>query len=332
MYSVRSLVTTGTLALALGFASNHAHALGVPAGTVIDNTAAVTYTVGATSTTTSSNVVSVTVAEILDVVVTVQTPTVTVAPAATQQVMVYRVDNTGNGPETFRLVMNNAIGSDQFDPTAASPAIYLDTDASGTYTPGDAPYVVGNNDPVLAPDGTVNVFVINDIPAAVVDGNTGRTSLTADARTGNGAAGTIFAGQGQGGTDAVVGTTLALSQATGEYLVAAISMTVSKTQAVTGQFGTLPVPGARINYTITVSTSGSATATASGAVFNDNIPTNTTYVPGTLRLNGAALSDGTDVDVGEYLTSGPTPAVRVRLGNLTGTSSAQTVEFAVTIN
>ena len=60
---------------------------------------------------------------------------------------------------------------------------------------------------MLAADAFINVFVVNDIPAGVVDGNIGRSRLTAEARTGTGAPGTTFAGAGVGGTDAVVGTT-----------------------------------------------------------------------------------------------------------------------------
>jgi hypothetical protein len=78
-----------------------------------------------------------------------------------------------------------------------------------------------------------------------------------------------------------------------------------------------------------VSATGSGTAGAS--VFSDNIPASTTYVPGTLRLNSAALSDGADVDAGEYQAA-PTRRVRVQLGNLTQASGSQTIEFAVTIN
>ncbi len=56
-------------ALAFGVGSNKAHAVGAPAGTVINNTAEVSYTVGTVNATASSNLVTVTVAEILDVTV-----------------------------------------------------------------------------------------------------------------------------------------------------------------------------------------------------------------------------------------------------------------------
>ena len=90
------------------------------------------------------------------------------------------------------------------------------------------------------------------------------------------------------------------------------------------------MPGARINYSIAVNAIGSGTAT--NAVFTDNIPANTTYVPGTLRLNSAAALG---------CASMPTPAITRRrrprtcacaLGSLTTASGPQTITFAVTIN
>ena len=330
MQSLRLMATVGVVALAIGTGSNKAQAAGVPAGTVINNTAQVDYSVGSVSSTTSSNTVSVTVAEILDVVVTLQTPTVPVSAGDTNKPIVYRVTNTGNGPETFRLVMNSVLGGDDFDPVAATPSIYFDTDASGDLSPGDTPYVVGTNDPALAADAFVTVLVVNDIPGTVVDGNLGFSRLTADARTGTGAPGTTFAGQGANGTDAVVGTSGAAANATGQYLVSGVAVNAVKSQTVVDQFGgARPVPGARINYTVVVSATG--TGTAITPVFSDNIPVNTTYVPGTLQLNAAALTDAADVDAGDYLAT-PAARVRVTLGNLNLASGSQTITFAVTIN
>ena len=330
MQSFRFSAVVGALALALGLGANNAHARGVAAGTPINNTATVDFTVGTVTSTITSNQASLVVAEIVDVDVTVQTPTVAVTPGATSQVLRYRVTNIGNGPETFKLVMSDAIAGDQFDPVAASPAIYLDSDSSGTYNAGDAPYVVGTNDPALAADGFVTVFVLNNIPASVVDGNIGRSNLTAEARTGVGAPGTVFAGQGVSGTDAVLGTTGGDGVAQGEYVVEGIAITAVKTQTVVDQFGAArPIPGARINYSIAVNATG--TGTASAAVFTDNIPAGTTYVAGTLRLNTGVLSDIADADVGAFEAT-PLARVRVQLGNLNAASGTQTIAFAVTIN
>ena len=329
MQSARLLVAVGVVAL-FGIRAHEAGAVGVAAGTSIDNTAQVTYTVGSVSATATSNTTSVTVAEILDVVVTLQTPSVPVIAGATQQEMLFRVTNTGNGPENFRLQMTSAVGGDEFDPIAASPSIYFDTDASGDLSPGDTPYVAGGNDPVLNADAFVTVLVVNDIPASAADGNRGFSRLAADARTGSGAPGTAYDGQGASGTDAVVGTTGADGEATGEYLVAGISVNALKSQAVVDSFGgSRPLPGARINYTIVVSATGSGSA--ANSVFTDNIPANTSYVPGTLRLNSAALTDTVDADAGDFSTA-PIARISVQLGTLTQASGSQTIQFAVTIN
>jgi uncharacterized repeat protein (TIGR01451 family) len=328
--SLRIFGAVGVFSLALVLGANQAHALGAPAGTVINNTAEVSYSVGSVNATATSNPVSVTVAEILDVVVTAQTPTVAVSAGDTQQEVRYRVTNTGNGTETFRLVMTSVIAGDQFDPVPATPSIYFDTDNSGDLSPGDTPYVVGGNDPVLSADGFVTVLVVNDIPASVVDTNIGVTRLTADSRTGIGAPGTVYATQGDGGVDAVVGTSGADGEATSDYVVSGVSMTAAKSQVVVDQFGAnRPLPGARINYSVVINVTGSGSAT--NAVFTDNIPANTTYVPGTLQLNATPLSDAADADAGDYLAA-PTARVRVALGTLTTASGPQTVTFAVTIN
>ena len=253
-----------------------------------------------------------------------------VTPGATQQALRYRVENTGNGPETFHLVANSAIsGGDDFDPVAASPSIYLD-DGDGVFGAGDVAYVPGSNDPVLAEDAFVIVLVVNNIPAAAIDGQSGASSLLAEARTGTGAPGTVFADQGYLGTDAVVGTSGGDDLDQGHYTVESVAVTAVKSQTVVDQFGgSHAVPGARIHYSIAVNATGSGTASA--AMFSDNIPAGTTYVPGSLTLNSAALSDGVDADAGAFETT-PKARVRVQLGNLTQASGTQTIQFAVTIN
>ena len=134
----------------------------------------------------------------------------------TQQELVYRVTNTGNGPETFRLVMNSVLDGRRLRPGRRPRRLSTSTrTASGDLSPRRHALRRGSNDPVLNADAFVTVLVVNNIPATVVDGNRGLSRLTADARTGTGTPGTTFAGQGAGGTDAVVGTTGADGDATG---------------------------------------------------------------------------------------------------------------------
>jgi uncharacterized repeat protein (TIGR01451 family) len=329
MKSLKFSAVVAAVSLALGLASNQASAVGVQAGQSITNTATVDYTVGTVTATSSSNTTTLTVAEILNVTVTAQTPSVPVSPGQTGQAIRYRVDNTGNGPEAFHLVLNSNVTGDNFDPVAASPSIYLDN-GDGVFGAGDVPYVAGSNDPQLNPDAFAIIFVVHNIPTTVTDNQTGRVTLSASARTGTGAPGTVFAGQGVAGTDAVVGTTGATATTLADYLVQAVTVTANKTQVVLDQFGgNRPVPGAKITYTVKVDAVGSGTAT--GMLFSDVIPPNTTYVAGTLKLNGTALTDGVDADAGEFDTA-PNNHVHVTLGNLTQAGGTQTIDFAVTIN
>jgi uncharacterized repeat protein (TIGR01451 family) len=307
------------------------HAAGTAAGTSIQNTAQVSYTVGSSTVTAASNTSSVTVAEILDAVMTLANPTVQVSPGATNEELVFTLTNTGNGSEAFDLTALSAgVVGDDFDPTLATPAIYFDTDSSGDFSAGDQAYNPGVNDPVLAADASVRLIVVNNIPNTVLNGNRGRSQLTAAAATGTGDPGTSFGLVGDGGVEAVAGTTRGDAVLFGEYFVADVQLTAVKTQSILDQFnGGRPLPGARINYQIVVTASGTGSATA--AVFSDLIPANTSYVAGSLELNGATLSDGADGDAGTFV-SAPAPEVRVTLGDLSGASGPQTIEFAVTIN
>ncbi|MGI9289688.1 MAG: hypothetical protein ACR2QG_00265 [Gammaproteobacteria bacterium] len=310
--------------------TSSAWSLGTVAGTDIDNQATVSFDIGGTPGTATSNTVTVTVAEVLNVDVTLLSGSVSASSPATNVELLFSVTNTGNGTEDYTLAIDNSLAGDDFNPTGASPAaIYIDTDSSGDFSGGDTAYNPGSP-PTLAPDETIEVLLVNDIPTALPDGSTGFSELTAAATTGSGSPGDRFPGQGDGGIDAIVGTSGASDADNGEYIIGDIQLDVVKSAVVSDPFGgTDPIPGADITYTIVVTPSGSDTA--ANAVFTDPIPTNTTYQTGTLSLNSTTLTDTADGDAGEYQAA-PTPQVSVGLGDLTGASGAQTIEFTVTID
>ncbi len=305
-------------------------AAGTPAGTVIENTATVSFDVGGTPLSVDSNTTTLTVDERIDVTVTVQSPQVLVAANDMNRELLFTVTNTGNGTETFQLAIDSVIAGNDFDPVPAVPAIYFDTDGSGDFNVGDQAYTPGSNDPVLLADESVDVFLINDIPGTVLNGQIGRSELTATSATGTGAPGTEFAGQGDNGVDAIIGTTGGEAADLGEYLVSEVAVSVTKAQAVTDPFGgSEPLPGSTITYTITVEVT--STGTASTSVLSDAIPTFTTYVPNSVTLNGSPLTDAADADAGEFNTAG-IPSVVVQLGDLTQTDGIQTIVFEVQID
>ena len=159
-------------------------AAGTPVGTVIENTATVDFDIGGTPVTLQSNTTSFTVVERIDVVVTLQSPQVLVAPNDTDRALLFTVTNTGNGTETFSLAINSILAGDDFDPTPSATPIYFDTDGSGDLNVGDVPYTAGSNDPVLAADASVDILIANDIPGTVLNGEIGFSELTATSLTG----------------------------------------------------------------------------------------------------------------------------------------------------
>jgi uncharacterized repeat protein (TIGR01451 family) len=302
--AARRAVKLGACAL-LAFAfDGAAWAAGTPAGSVVRNTATATYDQPSGGVTTvTSNEVSLTVDEILGVTVASGDPgDVSVAPGATAQILRYTLTNIGNGSEKFSLLARSNAGGDDFDPATAE--IILDTNGNGAYDAGvDTLYVAGTNDPQLAPDASQTVFVRSTIPAGVTDGQRARVDLVATALTGSGAPGTVFIGQGQGGGNAIVGTTGGTAEHDGYYRVQQASINFVKSAVVLDPFGhTSAMPGAFITYTLAVTISGS------GSIANlriaDTIPAGTTYRAGTLTLDGGALTDGVDGDAGNFTGTG----------------------------
>jgi uncharacterized repeat protein (TIGR01451 family) len=266
-------------------------ATGTVAGTNISNTATATYNdPSGNPQTVPSNTVTFKVDELLDVTVVAADPgDVPVAPGSTNQVLSFTVTNTGNGQEAFRLTPNATIGGDQFDPAVTS--LVLDTNGNGVYDPGiDTVYNAGSNDPLLNPDQSIRVFVLSTIPGGTVDNNLGTVDLTATSVTvvnaaGPTAPGTVIAGTGQGGSDAVIGTTSGDGVDNGQYIVQSATVTFTKSAVVTNPFNLPdPVPGSIVTYTLVANVSG--TGTLSNLTISDPIPVNTTYLPGTITLQG----------------------------------------------
>jgi uncharacterized repeat protein (TIGR01451 family) len=308
--------------------ASSARAAGTPAGTPIANAATVGWSVGPASFTTNASVQFL-VDELVSVNVTLQTvsPVAVTSPDANQQ-LAFLLTNTGNGNESFTLAVNAALAGDQFDP--ANARIYLDTNGTTTYEPGVDPlYVLNTNDPVLAPDAARWVFVLCDVPPALANGNLGNVSLSATSKTATGV-GTIVVGGGDGGTDAVIGTGGGASSFLGGYLVNDLAVNVAKSATVADLGGgTTPAPGSTITYSLLVSVVG--TGSVANLVITDPLPPFTSYVAGSLRLDGTPLSDGVDGDAGDF---GGTTAnqVTVALGSAAGGSASRTISFAVTIN
>jgi len=206
-------------------------------------------------------------------------------------------------------------------------SIAVDTNGNGVYDPGtDQILPAGTPTAAIAPDASLTVFVLVTLPAGATDGNTSQIRLTAEAVTGTGPAGTAFAGQGVGGGDAVVGTSGARDDGLDAIIASLATVALAKSAVIADPFGgTQSVPGSIITYSLVATVSG--TGSASGLRITDVIPVGTTYQGGTLRLEGAPLTDAADADAG----AGSAAGINVLVGTVPGGGS-RTVQFNVRIN
>jgi uncharacterized repeat protein (TIGR01451 family) len=316
-----SIIATALLASA----ATPVLAAGVTAGTLIENTATASFDEAGTPRSVDSNTVTVRVDELLDVTVT-SLDTGPVSTTRGNAVLTFEVTNPGNGPEAFLLTADPAVAGNDFDVTVRGVAI--DSNGNGVYDEGVDQVLTGPlSTPVLAPDARVTVFVLVTVPDTAADGDTSNLQLTAAAATGNGTPGTVFAGEGEGGGDAVVGSTGALANARGQLNSAVASVQLVKSVALRDPFGgTSAVPGATATFTIEARVSG--TGNVANLIVTDAIPAGTTYVPGTLALDAGALTDAADTDAG---TASDASGISVTLGSVPAGTN-RSVTFDVTID
>lgn len=232
----------------------------------------------------------------------------TVAPGATDEELVFSVTNDGNDTQAYALSIVEEGGDDidTDDPAGATPVlVYYIDDGDGVYEPGagdGAPITYDPaNPPELDPDEVLWVVVTQDIPTSAADGNTADVSLVADTlepagspnagdpvvadpdntNSIEGAAENVLAdGSGTGNELDNEGD----HSATGTYIVAAADITAVKTVDVFSEDGTgcavIPgsaptgtqysIPGACVEYVITVENAGSSDAT--DMVITDVLP------------------------------------------------------------
>ncbi len=152
------------LALALCAATSPLRAEGTPAGTAIVNVAQLSWDDGSEKRSIQSNAASITVDERIDVAIaSLDGGSVPVAPGDQNRVLSFRVVNAGNAPEAFALAAIGTVGGDNWDP--AITGLALDTNGNGRFDPGvDQTYRPGLDDPMLAADASVTIFVLSTVP------------------------------------------------------------------------------------------------------------------------------------------------------------------------
>jgi uncharacterized repeat protein (TIGR01451 family) len=319
----RLRLRTAGLALAIGLvgplsAQGRAQAA-TPAGTRIVNVAAVIFNEAGGQASVPSNTASLIVLEELGVTLDRIGEGPIHAGNGLVTAVPFELTNAGNGHEAFALTGTLA------DIDGQVVGFALDTNGDGRYDAGiDTPIDAGGISPMLEAGAGVRMLAL--IKSGSSDGQ-GTLTIATHAVTGSGRPGTVFAGAGDGGSDAIVGATTAAASIAVPITATADATTAMlvKSQVVLAPDGSdRPVHGATITYTIAARIDGTGSAAAS--VISDPIPEGTTYVPGSLRLNSTALTDAGDGDAGQFNGS----QIQVALGDVVAPAT-DTISFQVTI-
>jgi uncharacterized repeat protein (TIGR01451 family) len=278
------------------------------------------------------------------------------SPNLTGVVTVFRVTNTTNGAQDFRLAASNPASApqiftrdDEFDMSGFTTHISAAACSTATMaTPAFAGEPATTFIAALPEDECRYVFVVANTPdeTLALNGEASTVLLTVSAAVAGTSGATLETESGAADDAAVVDVVFAetgtdngnvvengVSFAYDQYFVG--TLTVTKTAAVISD-GFSPagqakaIPGAVVEYTISVQNNGLDTT---GASLTEVIPANTTYVAGSTTLNGVAVSDnaGAMPYVGGAAINSPGEAAGVIVEGNTAAEIA-VVRFRVTIN
>jgi hypothetical protein len=316
--------------LVLSAATNQGSAAGTAVSTPISNQASISYQVsGVNQTGVTSNAYAFVVDRKINLtVVTTDSSAVVTASGATNSVLTFTVQNTGNGTQDFALAAVGQsggaaafTGTDNID--GSNLRVFVDANTNGTYEAGTdtATFIDG-----LAADGTSTVFIVGDFTGTYANGDIATYHLSATARDAGtsgslGAELTETSGADTPGTVDIVFADAAGS-ATGDsarngtfsdnsdYRIAAANLTVTKSSAVisdpsNGTTNPKAIPGAVIEYTVLISNAAGA-ATASNISFTDSLNSEITATRIAFVADGYASGQGIRVTAPNINSGSPT--------------------------
>lgn len=297
-------------------------------------------------------------------VVTTDATSVTVSPASTSQVLTYTVTNTGNRTQDYALSAAASTdpfgGADNFD--ASNVQVFVESGVTPGYQAAEDTATFIDE---LAADGSATVYIVSDIPAGQVTGDTAAYALIATTHdagaAGLGALTVETAGADTAGVDVVFGDAAnadvpADTARDGEgsdrssYQVSAAALTVTKTSAVysdpfNGTTNPKAIPGAVITYAVTIANAaGGSTATnvtitddLSAEIGAGRIAFRTQFDDGSpscaagegIAVSGACNTNGADADSADW---NATTANTVTVSGLTINAGASaTIKYQVVI-
>ncbi len=326
-----------------------AAAVGTDAGTTVTTTARADFAIDGAAQPPVFGHASFTVDELLDVVVVNDdagaVPVVSPQPDA---VLSFTVTNTGNGSERFQLIVEDALTGGDFIPADAT--LWLESNGEPglqTGAGGDTLYIAGDNDPELAADDSLTVYLIADIPTGLAgnaEGLLGLRAIATTLATESGTddpespsfpeVGTTWAGAGDvasGGAPvaAMVGPTHAPEnlqiRAAGRFQVTAetVALTKNAVSFTDPRGGTTLVPGTVIDYEIVARVNGTG---VEDLVVTDLLPRELEFITGSVSVAGTDSTLAQD-----SATFDPeNQALRVPLGDVTA-GQVLTVSYSAAV-
>lgn len=305
-----------TLAMA-----SYCHAAGTASGTVVSLGATADYQVGGVNqpTVSTASPAQFMVDTRVDLTVAESGSNYTnVAPGTTSQVLTFVVTNSGNATQDFALSATTVTiggddpidsGTNTVDFTPTIVRVYEDVNTNGTYEAGTdrLDYI-----DELAADASATVIIEASIPLAQTDGQVGACMLTATAADGGGpgsqgvattetsganndsllaADADVAFGDGAGPADAAYDGRYSAADA---YLVTSAVISISKSAVVVsdplnGATNPIIIPGAVMEYTITVANAAGSGSSATAVQVTDDLSTEIAHIAFVTDTYGSAV-------------------------------------------
>jgi uncharacterized repeat protein (TIGR01451 family) len=367
-------------ALAGLIALGSAHAAGTAAGTTVNNRATVNYSVGGTAQTpiesspagnstagvgNGASTAFLVDRRVLFTVSEVSGNATTVNPGQNDGVTTFTVSNSTNAAEGFALSASNlATGTALFgqnDNTDMNAVrVFVDNPAGGgTAGVYDAAIDTAINIDSLAVDSSVAVFIVANTPATATNNQFANVRLRAQAAVAGSNGGTLEVADNNGDDPTLVEVLFGdsgndgIETADDQYAVQSAALTIQKTSSVISDpfngvgANRLAVPGAVMEYVVTITNTGSVPATS--VQIQDTLDGTLSFAAGQYNAGAADVqivvaggpptycvaeagadsnSDGCSRS-GQTLTVNPTAGITVASG---GAGQAAVIRFRVTIN
>lgn len=346
--------------------SQHALAIGTPAGDPVSNTASVAFEVGGVAqNAVTSNTATFVVDQRVDFTLaeTDGAPT-PVTPGLANAVTTFTLTNTGNAPQDFNLSAVNLVGGTvngnvDTGQVEDPPRVFADTNGSGVFDAGDDVFVDELSE--VAGSNDILVFVVANVPVTLANGAGANVEITATAHDAGAAGLGALTTDDSGAADDTAAVQVVFANGNGGgveisqdgYAVASADLAATKTSTVIddGFSATNPkaIPGATVEYSVSIVNSGAQDATGVG--LTDALDANVTIAlggypggdaeveqGGALVLSCTLDADDTDADgCGVFAGAGGpevriVPAALTLGGTVSGTDNAAVFRFRVTIN